>query len=49
MVGDLHEKKTRRKVLMSERVMVVNANSAIFQLLHGKSEFIFNEIMMSPL
>ena len=30
----------------SEWVIVVNANSAIFQLYHGENKLIFNEIMM---
>ena len=31
----------------SNWVIVVNANSAIFQLYHGENKLIFNEMMMS--
>jgi len=30
-------------------IVVVNANSAIFQLYHGENKLIFNEIMRSAL
>ena len=37
-VGLLHRK--------SEWVIVLNANSAIFQLYHGENKLIFNEMML---